>query len=380
MTAHRAPGAAACASQPAAANVVQPATAAFRALVVRVGAMGDVLHALPAVFALRQACPEAYLGWVIEPRWLPLLASVSELRATTTGQDSRMPLVDRCFLADTTLWKQRGLSTAAKIADLRRLSRELRADGFRTCVDMQGSLRSAAIGKAAGAERLIGSANPRERPARLLYTERVETPSIHVVVQGCELLGTAFSIPLTPAPVQLPHDPEAEQWTDALLPEHETAVVLAPTAGWGAKEWPPERFGAVARVLAHAGHRVLVNAASPHDAVALRLVAASEGKAQLVPCSLTQLIALIRRSHLVVAGDTGPLHLAAALGIPVVGLYGPTDPARTGPWINRGISRARVMRDRSSVTDHRRHRTTEAGLLHIEVEDVIDAALELLST
>lgn len=362
------------------ASSVQPATSAFRVLVVRVGAMGDVLHALPAVFALRQACPEAYLGWVIEPRWLPLLASVAELRAvTTTRQDSRMPVVDRCFLAHTALWKQQGLSVAATIADLRRLSRELRADSFRTCVDMQGSLRSAAIGKLAGADRLIGSANPRERPARLLYTELVETPSPHVVVQGCELLGAALGIPLTPAPVQLPHDPEAERWADALLPGHETTVLLAPTAGWGAKEWPPERFGAVARALARAGHRVLVNAGSPHDGVALRVIAASEGKAQLVPCSLAQLIALVRRSRLVIAGDTGPLHLAAALGIRVVGLYGPTDPARTGPWTNCGISRVRVLRDPASVTDHRRHRTTEAGLLHIEVEEVIDAAQELLS-
>lgn len=352
----------------------------LRALIVRVGAMGDVLHALPAIAALRRARPDAYLGWVIDPRWLPLLASTAdEGGVVAVGRRSaRMPLVDRCFLADTSLWKQQTFS-AKTIADLRQIARNLRADRFPTCVDMQGSLRSAGIGKLSGAARLVGSATPRERPARFFYTERLPTPSVHVVVQGCELLGEALDLRLTPAPVDLPHDPEAELWANMLLGSHDRPVLLAPAAGWGAKQWPPDRFAAVAQALAHAGHRVLVNAASPHDQVALHVVAGSIGKARMVACSLPQLIALVRRSRLVIAGDTGPLHLAAALGIPVVGLYGPTDPARTGPWTNCGITHARVLRDPASVTDHKRHPTTEAGLLNIEADRVIDAAQELLS-
>lgn len=351
------------------------ASEVLHALIVRVGAMGDVLHALPAVAALRQAHPDGYLGWVVDPRWQPLLSSLDLARAAAHADRSpRMPLVNRCFLANTPLWKQSGVS-AATAADFRQLTRALRAESFPTCVDMQGSLRSAGIGRLSGAARLVGPASPRERQARWLYTERVETPACHVVVQGCELLGEAFGLRLSPAPVKLPCDSEAEQWTDALLAGHERVVLLAPTAGWGAKEWPPERFGAVARALTEAGCRVLVNAVSPRDETADRVVSSSAGIAEVIACSLTQLIALVRRSALLIAGDTGPLHLAAALDTAVVGLYGPTDPARTGPWSKR----ARVLRDPASITDHRRHRAPEAGLLKIEVNQVIDAAWELLS-
>ncbi len=354
------------------AGAAQPAGADLRALIVRVGAMGDVLHALPAVFALRAACSHAHLGWVIEPRWLPLLSS-EPTPAEAGVRGPRTPLVDCCFLANTSLWKRRAFS-AATVKDLRRLAQKMRSEHFDTCVDLQGSLRSAGISRLSGAARRVGSVQPRERPAKLLYTERIATPARHVVVQGCELVGAAFGMHLQPAPVELPHDPETEQWANALLPEQERVVLLAPTAGWGAKEWPPSRFAAVARELAYAGCRVLVNAASAHDPVAHQVVHASGGQCQIVACSLSQLIALIRRSHLVLAGDTGPLHLAAALGVPVVGLYGPTDPERTGPW----GTRSRVFRDPASVTDHKRHRTTEAGLLHIEVNQVVEAAQELL--
>ena len=342
-----------------------------RAVIVRVGAFGDILHALPAVCALRQQLPDAYLGWVVDPRWLPLLARTS---AHALPGSPSMPIVDRCFLADTKLWKRRGIS-ASTITSIAQLAREMCAENFSTCIDMQGSLRSAVLGKFSGAPRLVGSAMPRERPARLLYTERIKTGEQHVVAQGCELLAQVFNIPLSAAAVKLPLDPDAEQWAETCLPSHTRPILLAPTAGWGAKEWPPERFADVARELSKAGHRVLVNATSPTDEPASRVVAASGGCAEPIACSLSQLVALTRRSRLVVAGDTGPLHLAAALEVPVIGLYGPTDPARTGPW----RTRARVLRDPASVTDHRRHRTTEAGLLNIRVPQVLDAAWELLT-
>ena len=159
--------------------------------------------------------------------------------------------------------------------------------------------------------------------------------------------------------------------------------MLAPTAGWGAKQWPAERFGDLAIQLARQGHRVLVNAAPSHlpDAVAERVIAAARASdpmlaqaVELVRPQLAQLIALLRRTSLVVAGDTGPLHLAAELGIPTVGLFGPTDPARTGPCFGASI----VLRDPGSVTDHRRHRETEAGLQRIQVSEVAAAAMELL--
>ncbi|WP_433969996.1 glycosyltransferase family 9 protein [Tunturiibacter gelidiferens] len=128
--------------------------------------------------------------------------------------------------------------------------------------------------------------------------------------------------------------------------------------------------------MGRAGYRSLVNEAPGHrfaDAV----VDASEGFAISVPCSVEQMIALIRRAGLVIAGDTGPLHLAATLERPIVGLYGPTDPSRNGPYIGDN-SKARVLRHESSRTDHSRHAETEPGLMQISTEEVVEAALELL--
>src|SRR5437667_145669 len=177
-----------------------------------------------------------------------------------------------------------------------------------------------------------------------------------------ELLGAAVGETLRPAKVTLPVDPAAEQWCDASLAGvAERFALIAPTAGWGAKRWPAERYGAVAAALGRAGFRTLVNAESSQDKAGRDVVEASCGAATLAACSVGQMIALVRRAGVVIAGDTGPLHLAAALERPVVGLFGPTDPARHGPY----GTQSRVLRHGSSRVDHSRHPQTEEGLVQI---------------
>lgn len=342
-----------------------------RVLIVRIGAMGDVLHAMPAVTALREAHPEWEIGWVVEPRWLPLLRAGS-----SSPRGSGMPLVDRVYLAATREWKRRPFS-GETLADIRSLARELREGRFDLCVDMQGSIRSAVIGRLAGAKRFVGPAEPREREARWLYDERVGTTTRHVIEQGCELLGTAIGERLSSAKVMLPVDEMAEREVDSLLERvvgGRRFCLIAPSAGWGAKEWPTERYGLVAGALADAGFAVLVNAGSAEDARASAVVEASGSRSVAVAGSMAQLIALVRRASLVVAGDTGPLHLAAALQRPVVAIFGPTDPARNGPY----GTVARVLRSSSSQTDHSRHAAPEMGMLEIKAGDVVGAAMELL--
>jgi len=244
---------------------------------------------------------------------------------------------------------------------------------------MQGSIRSAVIGRLAGAKKFAGPAEPREREARWLYGESVELTARHVIEQGCELLGTAAGERLLPAKLVLPVDATAERECDTLLERIAAGrqfVMIAPSAGWGAKEWLPERYGLVARALAEAGFAVLVNASSAEDAQALAVVEASGGRAVAVPGSMAHLVALVRRARLVIAGDTGPLHLAAALGRPVVAIFGPTDPGRNGPY----GTVARVLRSSSSTTDHSRHAAPETGMLEIKAGDVVAAAMELLKT
>jgi heptosyltransferase-1 len=339
--------------------------------------MGDVLHAMPAVAALRERHPDWEIGWAIEPVWRELLEAETEVHDVAwrfSGRDSRRPLVDRWTSVPTRDWKRRPLSLNT-VRDIRWLRRELRGDCYDLCVDMQGTIRSAVVGRMAVAARFVGAAAPREAPAAWLYKQKIGLTATHVVEQGCELLGAAVGETLRPAKVTLPIDPAAEVWCDALLAgATQQFVLIAPTAGWGAKRWPAERYGAVAAALGRAGFRTLVNAGSPQDDAGRKVVEASGGAATLVPCSVGRMIALVRRAGVVIAGDTGPLHLAAALERPVAGLFGPTDPARNGPY----GTESRVLRHSSSRVDHSRHRETEEGLMQITTEEVVEAALELL--
>ena len=339
--------------------------------------MGDVLHAMPAVAALRERHPEWMIGWAIEPVWRELLEAEAEVHDVAwrfSGRDSRRPLVDRWSGVPTREWKRRPFSLGT-LRDIAGLRRELLGDRYDICVDMQGAIRSAVVGRMAGAAVFAGPAVPREGPATWFYKQKIRLSTTHVVEQGCEVLGAAVGETLRPAKVTLPVDPVAERWCDALLAGvRERFALIAPTAGWGAKEWPVKRYGAVAAALARAGYRALVNAPSSEHTVGRRVVEASGGAATLAPCSVGQMIALVRRAGVVIAGDTGPLHLAAALEIPVVGLYGPTDPARNGPF----GTPSRVLRHSSSRVDHSRHRETEEGLLQITTGEVVQAALDLL--
>ncbi len=358
---------------PVRANAVKP----LRVLIVRTSAMGDVLHALPAVAAMRRLHPDWYIGWVIDPRWMPLLQAEGGDHACT-GSLAR-PIVDCVHPVPTQEWKKHPLrmSTALGIAEL---GRELRRMKYDLCVDMQGLIRSSLVGRMSGAPRYVGRIKPREGIARWLYRMQVPTSSSHVIDQGCELLGAAIGGCLKAGKVDLPVDGSAETWADEFLertlPRHlwNRFAFFAPTAGWGAKQWPRDRYGAVAIALAEAGYATLVNAYRPDDPTALELVEKSLGCAVAAPSTMAQMIALERRASLVIGGDTGPVHLAMALGTPVVGLYGPTDPARTGPYGGR----SRVLRHTSSVVDHRRHDNTEVGLQRITTEEVVAAAMELL--
>lgn len=339
----------------------------MRLLIIRIGALGDVLHALPAIASLRAELPSAHIGWAIDERWIPLLRD-------SVGHS---PLIDNVHPVPTRLWKQRPLSlaTARSILALRS---QLRAGVYDLCLDLQGTIRSAVVGRLAGTRVFLGSQHPREAPARLLYSRRAALSATHVVAQAKQLVSAALDLELRPTPVFLPHDPAAEAWWSLHDPS-QPFVFLVPQAGWGAKQWPADRFGELARQLSHNGFSVLVNQTRTDDPLAQAVVTAARGTAIAIPADLPQLIALTRRAALVVAGDTGPLHLAAALERPVLALFGPTDPARTGPW-NSSLAnpQSRVLRHLSSVTDHRRYPATERGLLQLTTQTVVEAALELL--
>jgi heptosyltransferase-1 len=343
--------------------------------------MGDILHALPAITALRQQHPEWVIDWVVEPRWSALLAaSDSEGRCTSCSflkPDPRQPLVDNLILAATKEWRKK-LFSRKTLGAVRDLRGELQAGDYDATLDMQGAIRSSIVSKFAGSRTIIGAAEPRERPAKLLYTDFVRTHGEHVIEQAVELAMSIAGDELEPVRPILPVDSAAEAWAEALLARKTDAaaglILINPGAGWGAKRWPVERYAEVSQHFASKGYRILINIGPGEEALAEAIQEQAGPAAIPLNCTLAQLIAVSRRIDLAIAGDTGPLHLACALGKPVVGIYGPTDPGRNGPY----GTHFRVLRSPESKRDHTRRADPEAGLLTIQPAAVVQAAEELL--
>jgi heptosyltransferase-1 len=334
--------------------------------------MGDILHALPAVTALRQAHPTWIIDWVVEPRWQALLSASA---AADLPSGLAQPLVDHLHFAATKEWRK-SLFSRHTLSQIIHLRQSLHAGRYDAVLDLQGAIRSAILAQLSGCQRIIGEAEPRERAARWLFTATVATRGAHVIQQDIELAASIAGDDLLPCHPWLPVDSAAELWAETVLPldSPQSSILINPGAGWGAKRWPVERYAEVAQQLIQRGCRVLVNAGPGEQPMADAIVRQTSGAATALSCSLAQLIALTRRVSLAIAGDTGPLHLACALGRPVVGIYGPTDPSRNGPF----GTQFKVLRSPISQRDHTRRPDPEAGLLTIQPADVLRAADELL--
>jgi heptosyltransferase-1 len=337
----------------------------LRVLVVRLGAMGDILHSLPAITALRRAHPTWHIGWATEPQWTSLFRVENALPGT-----EGMPLVDALHVVPAKRWAKNPFSLQT-LREIRAIRRELRAAKYDVAIDLQGAVRSAWIARSAHPHKLIGEAEPREPLARLFFSQKVATRGIHVIEQSIEVTETLALQTLPSLQPLLPSDSASAAYA-ARLPQ--PLVLISPGAGWGAKRWPAARYGEVALNLTAQGYHVAINAGPAELELAQQITAVCPAAMTLTP-SLSELIAVTRRASLVIAGDTGPLHLACALGRPVVGIFGPTDPARNGPY---GVP-FRVLRHPESKRDHTRHAEPEAGLLTITPAAVTAAAMDLLT-
>ena len=345
----------------------------LRVLVVRMSAMGDVIHAIPAITALRTARPNWKVGWLIEQRWMELLCAHADERLQPRSE--LKPLVDWTHLSDFKEWKK-GLSSTATWRDMGGCMREIRAIKYQVALDLQGTIRSAMAGRLSGAKTRIGSAEPREAPARRFYTQRVSVDGNHVVEHALSLASFAAGEVMGFAEPSFPRDDVTEAWADTFCASIGFAplAIVNPGAGWGAKCWPAKSYGIVAKALASRGMSVIVNYGPGEEALATDVCLSSDEIARPMKYSITQLIALTRRASLFVGGDTGPMHLAAALNVPVVALFGPTRPERNGPYTTRSvILRSPASKDNSSHTDE-----PDAGLQSIKHDEVIAAVDSLL--
>ena len=345
-----------------------------RLLIVRLSAMGDVIHTLPAAPALREAFPNAMIGWLIEERWAELLCAPGTARRGPRSE--RRPLVDWVHTVNLPGWGK-SLFTISTVQAIAKVWNDVRAGRYQVAIDLQGAMRSAVLARWSGAPVIYGAAEPRESPASLWYTRPVIARGTHVIEQNLSVVEAVAQRKLKVPRVQLPHGVEAERRIDRQLMEAgiRDFAILNPGAGWGAKRWPAERYGQVARALAGDGVRSILNCGPGEDDLAREAEAASDGAAHAMKCSITELIALTRRAKLFIGGDTGPLHLAAALQVPVVAIFGPTDPARNGPYGTQSI----VLRNPESPTTHARRTAPDEGMLEIGSEAVVNAARSLLA-
>jgi len=331
------------------------------------------------------------MGWVVEERWAELLCAKNSKRSGPLN--STRPLVDFVHTIDTKHWRKSLLSRKTWNG-ISAAWREIRGQKYEVAADYQGSLKSAAIGQCAGARVVVGMKAPREAPARFFYSHQIPTTGTHVIQQyesiskaivETSLLGQASKAPDASAPstdlkhnitaIPFPRDEEAENKIERILPETGYNIVLITAgAGWRAKLWPTDRYGKVARALADDGMAPFINYGPGEERLAGEVVSASGGAARPISCFIGELIALTRRARLFIGGDTGPMHLAAALRIPVVALFGPTDPARNGPHGTASI----VLRDPASPTSLSHTSNLDPGLLNLTPDQVIAAARRLL--
>jgi heptosyltransferase I len=358
-----------------------------RLLLVRLGSLGDIVHTFPAVAALRESFPESRLVWLTHPRWLGLVQS-SGLASEIWPVDSR------------------------DLGSVREVVGKIRGARWDAAIDYQGLWKSALLPFLGGVSKRVGfsSATIREMGVPILYTERVLCPTTHIADQNGELSlragaarGTRFFS------LQVSESDERRVCSDLRKEGIESYVVLSPGGGWRAKCWPAERFGELCRTIgAELSLRCVINYGPGEESLAEEVRRASGGANPAVyDGELGPLMALLRGARCIVGGDTGPLHLAIALGTPAVALFGPTDPARNGPYLSSedsgcgsvvqtgkdftakghsnvapiqrtyqdGVS---VLRSASADTTHARSDVTHPSLLELSVDEVFAAVKQRL--
>lgn len=313
----------------------------MRFLIVRLGALGDIIHAVPAAAALRAAFPDARIDWLVDR--------------------THREMVDLVTAIDNVIVLER--PSIAGWADVVRRLRQVRYDA---AIDLQGLLKSAVLARASGASRVLGFSiwHLREKTARPFYSAtddgagggvrlQADRSQLHVIRKNLRLLRALgvhderIAFPLarvqSDAVVQVREALGRETLGREVRGNDRPFALINPGAAWPNKRWPADRFGEIAAFLRDVrGLPSVVLWGPGEEALAQSVVDASSGAARVAPpTGLGDLLELSRAAALMVSGDTGPLHIAAAAGTPGVAIFGPTDPARNGPWSAEDVTISR---------------------------------------
>ena len=343
----------------------------MRILIVKLGSIGDIVHTLPSLAAIRGALPDAEVSWVVESRAAEILRS--------------NPVLDRLIVIDTKALR-RGLMSGETLRAPRQQLRLLRASAFDLALDFQGLIKSAMIARLSRVQKIVGfsRAGLREPPSRFLLHQTVPVPPrTHVIRKNLALLAGALDIPI-------PTDANEFEFPIALGEEHEREAaeavgidrpyaILNPGGGWPTKLWSAEKFGQLADELwNHFGLASLITSGPGEEELTRQALASSKsGRAKPVSVSLKGFCALAKNAEVYVGGETGPTHLAVAMRTPVVGLLGPTEWWRNGSPYAEDICVERTDID-CRENCHRRS-CTKWICMDIDVERVLHTVSERLA-
>ena len=300
-----------------------------RILVIKFGSLGDIVHCLPSVQQLLDRFPDAEVDWLIEQK-NKVVVEMSGLKV-------------RIVPIDTYHWRYSpGLGSAKEILDF---VWALRTDGYDCTIDFQGLLKSAFVGYLSAAPVRIGWERDflKESASRFFYTEVVKPRRVHIIDQQMELLKPLGITPDWDTPIPLAATDSARALLETKLGDARDFILINPGGNWFTKRWEPERFGELARRLSDDGFPIALTWGPGEDAMANRIEAVADRDILKIKTTLPELVALCERSRLFVGGDTGPMHFAAALGTPVVAIFGPTSSDRNGPFRREDIVVERMM-------------------------------------
>jgi len=339
----------------------------LKILVIRLSSLGDILHTLPAFYDLRHSFPDAKIDWVAARDCAFLLSTVQG--------------IDTIHIFDKTAFLP-FQSKSEPVYPLWNLIRSLRKEHYDICIDFQGLLKTAFLGFMSGAAARTGFPDciVREWPSHWFYNKSPVIPQkpMHVLDLNRKLSESAgaCSFPFTFDPVISDND---RDHVASLLERNGLTkfVVINPGGGWKSKIWNPAYYGELAgRIHRELNLQVVVTTGPGEDELYQELAAHCSGSSPAhLRISFLQLIPLLKRARLLIGGDTGPFHLACALQIPVVGIFGPTSVVRNGPWNDRNEV---VTNDVDCSGCYKRDCPTENACMNIPVDDVFSAMTQIL--